>query len=36
MTCAGHIAYIEEMRNAYKILDRNPEEKRSLGKPTHM
>jgi hypothetical protein len=30
---AGHVACMEEMRNAYKILVVNPEGKRPLGRP---
>jgi len=30
---AGHVARMEEMRNAYNILVRKHEEKRPLGKP---
>jgi hypothetical protein len=29
----GHLAYLGELRNAYKILVRKPEEKRLLGRP---
>jgi hypothetical protein len=30
---AGHVTYMEEKRNAYRILARNPEGKRKLGRP---
>jgi hypothetical protein len=33
MKCAGHVACMEEMRNAYNILVGKPEGKRPLGKP---
>jgi hypothetical protein len=29
----GHVAYMEEMRNAYNILVGKPERKRPLGRP---
>jgi hypothetical protein len=29
----GHVARMEEMRNAYKILVRKPKQKRSLAIP---
>jgi hypothetical protein len=32
MKWAGHVAYMGEMRNEYKILVRKPEEKRPLGR----
>jgi hypothetical protein len=32
MRWAGHVACMEQMRNAYKILVRRLEEKRSLGR----
>jgi len=32
MRWAEHIAHVENIRNAYKILIRQPEEKRSLGR----
>jgi len=35
MRWAGHIAHMEDMRNAYKILVRKPEGKRQLGRPRH-
>jgi hypothetical protein len=31
MRCAGHVALIEERRNAYKILVGKPEGMRTLG-----
>jgi len=30
-----HVARIGEIRNAYKILDGKPEEKRPVGRPRH-
>jgi hypothetical protein len=33
MRRAGHIARMEEKRNAYRILVGNPEGKRPLGRP---
>jgi hypothetical protein len=33
MRWTGHVARIEEKRNAYRILVGKPEEKRSLGRP---
>jgi hypothetical protein len=33
MRWAGHAARVKKMRNAYKILVGNPEEKRPLGRP---
>jgi hypothetical protein len=30
-----HVACMREMRNAYKIVVGNPEEKRLLGRPRH-
>jgi hypothetical protein len=33
MRWAGHVAYMGEMGNAYKILIREPEGKRPLGRP---
>jgi hypothetical protein len=33
MKWVGHIARVEEMKNAYKILVETPEEKRALGRP---
>jgi hypothetical protein len=33
MRWAGHVARIEEKRNAYRILVGNPERKRPLGRP---
>jgi hypothetical protein len=35
MRWAGHVARIEEKRNAYRILVGKPEEKRPLGRPRH-
>jgi hypothetical protein len=35
MRWAGHAAHMGEMRNAYKILTRNPEGKRPLGRYRH-
>jgi hypothetical protein len=35
MRWAGHIARLEEKRNAYRILMGNPEGKRPLGRPRH-
>jgi hypothetical protein len=32
---AGHVARMGEKRNAYRILLRKPEGKRSLGRPRH-
>jgi hypothetical protein len=31
MRCVGHMAYIEEERNAYKVVVGNLEGKRTLG-----
>jgi hypothetical protein len=31
----GHVVHMGEMRNAYKILVRRPEGKRSLGRQRH-
>jgi hypothetical protein len=31
--CAGHVARMGEMRNAYKIFIRRPQRKRPLGRP---
>jgi len=33
MSCAGHVAHMKAMRNAYKTLVRKPEGKRPLGRP---
>jgi len=33
LRCAGHVACMGEMRNAYKILAGNPEGKAPLGGP---
>jgi hypothetical protein len=33
MRWVGHVAYMGEMRNAYKSLVIRPEEMRSLGRP---
>jgi hypothetical protein len=33
MWWAGHVAYMEEMRNTYKILVRKPEGKGPHGRP---
>ena len=30
---AGHVARMEQSRNAYRVLVRKPEEKRPLGRP---
>jgi hypothetical protein len=35
MRWAGHVAFMGEMRNEYKILVRRPKEIRPLGRPTH-
>ena len=35
MRWAGHVARIEEGRNAFKILTGKPTEKRPLGRPRH-
>jgi hypothetical protein len=35
MSWAGHIACIGESRNAYRVLVRNPEGKRPLGRSRH-
>jgi hypothetical protein len=35
MLWAGHAACTGEMKNAYKILVREPERKRPLGRPRH-
>jgi hypothetical protein len=35
MKCAGHVARMGEMRNAYRILEGKPEGKRLLGRPRH-
>jgi len=32
---AGHVAYMQEMRNAYKILVKKHEGKSSLERPRH-
>jgi hypothetical protein len=34
MRLAGHVALMEEKRNAYRILVGKPEGKRPLGRPT--
>jgi hypothetical protein len=34
MRWAGHVALMEETRNAYRILVGKPERKRQLGRPT--
>jgi hypothetical protein len=33
MRCAGHVARMQENRNAYRILEGKPEGKRPLGRP---
>jgi hypothetical protein len=33
MTWAGHVEYVREKRNPYRILVGKPEEKKSLGRP---
>jgi hypothetical protein len=35
MRWAGHVTYMGEKRNAYRILVGKPEEKRPLGRPRH-
>jgi hypothetical protein len=35
MKLAGHVARMEEKRNAYRILVGKPEGKRPLGRPRH-
>jgi hypothetical protein len=35
MRWTGHVAYMGEMRNAYKVLVRKPEGKRPLRRPGH-
>jgi hypothetical protein len=35
MRWVGHVAYMEKMRNAYKILVGKPEQKRTFGRPRH-
>jgi hypothetical protein len=35
MWWAGHLAHMEEMRNAYSVLVGKPEGKRPLGRPRH-
>jgi hypothetical protein len=35
MGWAGHVAGMGEKRNTYRLLVRNPEGKRSLGRPRH-
>jgi hypothetical protein len=35
MRWAGHVAHMEEMRNAYRILVRKPEVKKLLGRHRH-
>jgi hypothetical protein len=35
MGWVGHVAHMEEVRNAYSILDGEPEGKRPLGRPRH-
>ncbi|PNF30813.1 hypothetical protein B7P43_G06157 [Cryptotermes secundus] len=35
MRWAGHVARMEEMRNAYRILVGKPEGKKPLGRPRH-
>jgi hypothetical protein len=35
MGCAGHVAYMGEKRNAYRVLEAKPERKRPLGRPRH-
>ena len=32
---AGHVARMEQSRNAYRVLVEKPEGKRSLGRPKH-
>jgi hypothetical protein len=33
MKCAGHVARMEEKRNAHRIFVENPEGKKPLGRP---
>ena len=35
MTCAGHVARMEEGRGVHKVLAGKPEGKRPLGRPRH-
>jgi hypothetical protein len=35
MRWAGHVVYMDEATNAYKILVRNSKEKRPLGRSRH-
>jgi hypothetical protein len=35
MRWAGHVARMEDKRNAYRILVGKPERKRTIGRPTH-
>jgi hypothetical protein len=35
MRWGGHIAYIEKLRNTYKVLVREAEGKRSVGRSRH-
>ena len=32
---AGHVAHMEQSRNAYRVLVGKPESKRSVGRPRH-
>jgi hypothetical protein len=36
MRWAGHVARMGEKRNVYRLLVRQPEGKRTLGRPRHM
>jgi hypothetical protein len=36
MRCAGQVAHMGEMRNAYKILIGNPKARRPIGRPRHI
>jgi hypothetical protein len=35
MKLEGHVAYMGEKRNLYRVLVGNPERKRPLGRPRH-
>jgi hypothetical protein len=35
MRWIGHVACMKKMRNAYRILIREPKQKKSLGRPRH-
>jgi hypothetical protein len=35
MRWVGHVAHMEDIKNAYRVLVRKPEWKRPLGRPRH-